>query len=113
MMEKLRECPNPWCVFKDSARVVLSWCHLDCGYAVRCDCGIIGPQADIEAAAISAWNTRPGDQAAEAMAKALKEVLADHDERNAIWSGTEDQPHRVKVIEQARAALHAYEEAKK
>lgn len=37
---------------------------------------------------------------------AIYAVLSDHEERLRMYPEAEGQPHRLKVMEQARAALH-------
>jgi hypothetical protein len=58
MSEKLKPCPNPWCHATTPPARVLSQVHMEIGHAIRCACGVIGPQATTAAKAIKAWNTR-------------------------------------------------------
>lgn len=39
--------------------------------------------------------------------EALEAVLADHDERVGIYGESEQQPNRLRVMEEARAAIQA------
>ena len=50
--------------------------------------------------------------AAEKALEALRDVLADHNERVSIYGEAEQQPHRVRVMDAGKAALQAYDAEK-
>ena len=95
MASELKLCPNPWCRYDSEPVVVASQVHLDYGVSIRHTCGIMGPQADSEEEAISAWNTRPVE---DALLEALKKL------RDCDWIiSLPDRMDAVRGI--ARAAL--------
>ena len=77
-MTELKPCPKPWCEAKArgadfSPNVYSAGLGNLC---VSCpSCRLKGPLRSTEAEAILAWNTRPTDAAAEALAEAGKKAL--------------------------------------
>ncbi|SEJ16115.1 Restriction alleviation protein Lar [Sphingomonas sp. OV641] len=73
---QLKPCPNPWCEQSDPVvgerRDV--W-RAKRPLRVQCQCGMAGPDADTEAGAITAWNTRASTQPAPAFPR--EEVAAE------------------------------------
>jgi hypothetical protein len=88
MGEELKACPNPWCVATLGPIRVTS----DDGkgeFRMCFECGVRGPDAPTEAAAIAAWNARaPGWMPIETLPNADTMVLAavdDGSDRVMIW----------------------------
>ena len=78
--------------------------------AVLCDLPI-GSRTCPAAEAIRSLISR--SPAVEALADAARAVISDHQERIALYPGSENQPKRIKVISELDAALALYDVAAK
>ncbi|MFD1189690.1 Lar family restriction alleviation protein [Phenylobacterium conjunctum] len=84
--QELKACPNPWCGEKQSVAKVRDVPKPT--FRVICKCGVMGPMALSEAKAITAWNTRPREEALEAEVVALRaQVRAASEAAQVVWSG--------------------------
>ena len=72
MADELKPCPNPWCTATSKPMRVLSQSHMEVGYAIRCACGVISPQAETAEEALAAWNTRTSERTNAALLGAAK-----------------------------------------
>lgn len=73
---ELKPCPNPWCNSSKPPTRVLSQCHMEVGHAIRCACGVIGPQESTSKKAIAAWNRRTETERENLLMEALEGFMA-------------------------------------
>lgn len=109
MDEKLKPCPNPWCV-STTAPLPVKSTYADDAWRVKCACGVITHRQDTQDEAIAAWNTRTpsrNDVLEEAARIAEGEKWPDRHVDAAFADGDTSPAYHNQACDDAASAIRA------